>query len=158
MKYLDFQGFPSGFIQSLIKLVVTLADQFEIDLPISIEDILAMLPPQISNGEFGIFKGKNATKLDSYYTINNGRYDKSKFLKYEEFNGKTSLPDEWWIDVGPTPSASDSGETGICKDLYGNDGTQFPPFVDKGVRKWLFVGELCRSIWLDFTEDVEVSL
>jgi hypothetical protein len=118
---------------------------------------MALLPAQLSNGEFGVFKGKNATKLDSYYTVNNGRYEKHNFLMIEKYNGEETLPESWWPNVGPTPSANDSGVIGVCHDIYGNDGTQFPPFVDKEERKWLFVAELCRSIWLDFAEDVEVS-
>ena len=63
---------------------------------------------------------------------------------YEKFNGNKTLPETWWKRFGPTPSAQASGMTGICHDIYGNDGTQFPPFVDKEERKWLFVSELCR--------------
>ena len=81
-----------------------------------------------------------------------------KFNKVELFNGESSLPQNWWIDVGPTPSANDSGVKGICHDIYGTDGTMFPPFVESGTTLWIFVAELCRSIWLEYTEDVEVRI
>ena len=58
--------------------------------------------------------------------------------------------------IGPTPSADESGLTGICHDIYGTDGAQYPPFVKKEERKWVFVSQLCRSIWLDFNQTVEV--
>ena len=118
--------------------------------------MLGELSEQFSNGEFGLYKGKNATAADSNYVINNGRYDRHKFNKVVEVNGKTSLPENWWNLVGPSPSANKSGVYGICHEIYGTDGTMFPPFVEKDVRLWIFVGELCRSIWLDYDTDIEV--
>ena len=46
--------------------------------------------------------------------------------------------------------------TGVCHDIYGTDGAQYPPFVVKDETKWVFVSQLCRSIWLDFDEEVDV--
>ena len=46
--------------------------------------------------------------------------------------------------------------TGVCHDIYGTDGAQYPPFVVKNETKWVFVSQLCRSIWLDFDEEVDV--
>ena len=88
-----------------------------INLPMITEDqicteLLADLSEQVSNCEFGIFKGQNATKEGSYYTINNGRNVKGKFNAYEKFNGQTSLPENWWKRIGPTPAANKSGMTG----------------------------------------------
>ena len=121
-------------------------------------ELFGQLSEQFSHGEFGLYKGKNATKANSNYVINNGRYDRHKFNKVVEVNGKTSLPENWWNLVGPSPSANDSGVYGICHDIYGTDGTMFPPFVEKDVRLWIFVGELCRSIWLDYDTDIEVDM
>ena len=142
-----------GYGQIVFPLLGYPAPTFE-----DIYDMLGQLSPQFADGEFGFFKGKNATKLKNYYTINNGRYQHSKFNKVELFNGESSLPQNWWIDVGPTPSANDSGVKGICHDIYGTDGTMFPPFVESETTLWIFVAELCRSIWLEYTEDVEVSM
>ena len=36
----------------------------------------------------------------------------------------TELPDEWWPDVGQTPSATAAGDKGVCKLIVGTDGTQ----------------------------------
>lgn len=46
---------------------------------------------------------------------------------------------------------------GICHDIKGTDGTQFPPGLDKDKRLWMFVSDLCRSIWVDFEEEVKVQ-
>ena len=96
-----------------------------ITLPMLTEDqicteLLADLSEQVSNCEFGIFKGQNATKENSYYTINNGRNVKGKFNSYETFNGQTSLPENWWKRIGPTPAANKSGITGTLKILLLN--------------------------------------
>lgn len=87
--------------------------------------------PQIAGNTFGIFKGKNATKADSFYRINTGKYEKHNFMELEEVNGREELPDEWWPNVAPTPTGQDAGIKGICHEIYGTDGQQFPPFVDK---------------------------
>ena len=44
-------------------------------------------------GYFGFFKGRNATKLNSYYTINNGRFDQNKNGQIYEMNGAQKLPE-----------------------------------------------------------------
>ena len=162
--YVFLKGYRPGIVGAIVKLVVGYGQivfpAFGLPKPTfeDIYDMLGQLSPQFADGEFGFFKGKNATKLKNYYTINNGRYQHYKFNKVELFNGESSLPQNWWIDVGPTPSANDSGVKGICHDIYGTDGTMFPPFVESETTLWIFVAELCRSIWLEYTEDVEVSI
>ena len=39
------------------------------------------------------------------------------------------LPDNWWPNFGPTPSADESGNNGICHDILGTDGLSFSPGV-----------------------------
>ena len=39
------------------------------------------------------------------------------------------LPDNWWPNFGPTPSADKSGNNGICHDILGTDGLSFSPGV-----------------------------
>ena len=39
----------------------------------------------------------------------------------------------------------------------GTDGSQFAPFVDKEIKQWLFVSELCRSIWVEFVEEEDIE-
>ena len=46
---------------------------------------------------------------------------------------------------------------GICHDIKGTDGTQFPPGIKTDQRLWMFVSDLCRSIWVDFEEEVGVQ-
>lgn len=124
------------------------------------DQLCPTLPEPLADCKFGLFKGGNGTKgttTGSYYTINSGRHDMHKFLNIEKFRGSETLPNEWWPFIAPTPSAQEAGVPGVCHDIYGSDGTMFPPFVEKEESKWLFVSELCRSIWLDFDTEVEVE-
>ena len=41
------------------------------------------------------------------------------------------LPDNWWEDFGPTPSATASGQKGVCHDIIGTDGLAFSPGMDE---------------------------
>ena len=52
---------------------------------------------------------------------------KTKLCHPNDFSYR--LPDSWWPDFGPTPSADASGNTGICHDIYGTDGLSFSPGV-----------------------------
>jgi len=115
------------------------------------------IPPLIDleNGSFGFFKGTNATK--SWWKINSGKYDMKHYNEVLEFNGMSKLPDSWWEDFGPTPSAHKSGVPGICHDIIGTDGLGYAPNVDKDVDVWLFNDQLCRSIWLTYQQDVDVG-
>ena len=68
---------------------------------------LAEIPPMIDleQGKFGFYKGKNATK--SWWKINSGRYDMENYNQVLEFDGMTRLPDSWWDNIGPAPSADE---------------------------------------------------
>ena len=46
------------------------------------------------------------------------------------------LPDSWWLDFGPTPSADASGNMGICHEILGTDGLSFSPGVQ--VSSWSY--------------------
>ena len=48
------------------------------------------------------------------------------------------------------------GGKGVCHDIKGTDGTLFAPGLDTDKSLWVFVPELCRSIWLDYDTDVTV--
>ena len=67
------------------------------------------------------------------------------------------LPDGWWPNFGPTPSAESSGLTGICHDIVGTDGLAFSPGVTEKDKLWLFNDQLCRSIWLTHEDDVNID-
>ena len=123
---------------------IVLLDEFN-NIKATVATLMATTP-QISGGTFGIFKGKNATTAGSYYVINSGKFERHNFMEIEQFNGKEKLPDEWWPFVAPTPTGQEAGVKGICHEIYGTDGSQFPPFVDKENRIWIYVSELCRLI------------
>ncbi len=44
----------------------------------------------------------------------------------------------------------------MCGDLYGTDGTQFQPYPDTDLWLWVFISDLCRPLWLEYTEDSQV--
>ena len=68
--------------------------------------------PQLSDGKFGVFKGRNDTSEGSFYRINDGENDQCLYLSTIEFNGGTSLPQNWWPNVAPTPAANILGDKG----------------------------------------------
>ena len=62
--------------------------------------------------------------------------------------------------------------SGICHDIIGTDGLAFAPdvqevrcqcfefliqVVPKDAKLWLFNDQLCRSIWLEYVEDVKIK-
>ena len=155
MRYLNLGEFSTvedalGFLQFLLDNIgdfgINLIETYE-TVKTTITELVNSIP-QISGGTFGIFKGKNDTKAGSYYQINTGKYEKHNFMELQMVNGREKLPDDWWPDVAPTPSGQDSGLKGICREIYGTDGGQFPAFVDKNERIWVYVGELCRFVTL----------
>ena len=68
--------------------------------------------PQLSDGKFGVFKGRNDTSEGSFYRINDGENDQCLYLSTIEYNGETSLPQNWWPNVAPTPAANILGDKG----------------------------------------------
>jgi len=115
------------------------------------------LPPMLNlkEGTFGFFKGTNATR--SWWKINNGKYNMDQYQQVLEFNGNSKLPENWWENFGPTPSATASGQKGICHDITGTDGLAFSPGVSKDDTLWLFNDQLCRSIWLTYEREHDIS-
>jgi len=113
--------------------------------------------PQVAGGTFGIFKGRNDTVANSFYSIDSGASNIGNYLSIKEYNGETSLPKKWWAEVGTTPSQTKEGVTGVCHKIKGTDGTMFAPGVQKDNDLWIFVNDLCRSIWLSYTEETEVE-
>ena len=90
------QGVPTGLTDFAWQILQKAAP----DLIPKINDAV----PQFANGKFGIFKGKNDTVKDMFYRVNND-VGSCEFMQILEFNGKASLNDFWWPDVGRTPSA-----------------------------------------------------
>ena len=73
---------------------------------------------QLSDGMFGVFKGRNDTSEGSFYRINDGENDQSLYLSNIEYNGQTSLPQNWWPEVAPTPAGQALGIKGKCDYSY----------------------------------------
>jgi len=113
--------------------------------------------PQLKGGTFGIFKGRNDTTENMFFRVDSGGNNLGDYLSITQFNGNTSLPSDWWAKVGTSPSQTAAGINGVCHDIKGTDGTMFAPGMDKTKSLWVFVSELCRSIWLDFDSDQEVK-
>jgi len=162
-----FTGIHSGTIKALyaelLNLVKTLITVAFPDSDLVAEEVLGQLlgmvniPPLIDleEGTFGFFKGTNASK--TWWKINSGKYNLDLYNKVEEFNGNSRLPDNWWDSFGPTPSAHSAGHPGICHDIAGTDGLGYAPPIKKDADIWLFNDQLCRSIWLSFSEEVDIS-
>ena len=108
-----FTGFDSGTLKALkyslkkneALLEGALPPQFILNL---IETILGPLPDfgDIFDGivnvipeEFYFFLGRNGTKENQWFLINNGRYQHNNMLEIERFNGRDKLPDGWWEKV-----------------------------------------------------------
>jgi len=172
-----YQGVESGMVKSLwflltdkeegitplIYVALTMIFPEQEITPEQVEQVidqllaLITLPPMIDleQGIFGLQRGINSTK--SWWKINNGKYNMDKYNQIIEYSGESKLPDSWWIDFGSTPSADQSGLQGICKEIRGTDGQSAQPGIDKDYDLWLFSSDLCRSIWLTFTKEVDLD-
>jgi len=152
------EGLPS-LLHVLISALYPGADIPAETIEAIIEQLLGSLPLppliDLEAGTFGFFKGSNATK--SWWKINSGKNSMDNYNQVLEFNGMTELPESWWGDFGPTPSADKSGLPGVCRDIIGTDGMAYSPNIDKDTDVWLFNDQLCRSIWLSFKQEVNIQ-
>ena len=82
-----------------------------------VHDFIDKNLPQLSDGKFGVFKGRNNTSADSMYRIDDGENEQCHYLSITEFNGETSLPSNWWPDVAPTPTEQQLGIKGRGKHI-----------------------------------------
>ena len=41
--------------------------------------------------------------------------------------------------------------------IPGTDGTQFPAYLDKDIKLWVFISDMCRSLWLTYQGDSQVG-
>ena len=78
-----------------------------------VHDLIDTDFPQISGGTFGFFKGRNDSAENNMYRIDDGENDQALYRSIIEFNGQTSLPQDWWPDVAPTPEGQELGIKGI---------------------------------------------
>ncbi|CAI5444021.1 unnamed protein product [Caenorhabditis angaria] len=89
----------------------------------------------------GLFYEANNTN-SKIFEIDDGTKnanDLGKILKYDD---EEELDESWW-------STSES------RQIHGTDGSLFKPFISKSDKLYVFVVELCRTIWLEFEKEVE---
>jgi len=87
---------------------------------------------------FGLFVGKNAT-ADGTLEAKTGLKERDDLGQIVKFNGKDKLP--WW-----------SGDK--CNELKGTDGFAYPPNLSKSDKIYIFNRDLCRSIPLEFSQEI----
>lgn len=88
---------------------------------------------------FGLFYGKNDTD-DGLYRIYRGN-ENSKMLGFiSAWNNESKL--SFWT--------ADS-----CNMINGTDASLFPPNVQKTDKLYIYSSELCRSVFLKFTEEID---
>uniref|UniRef100_A0A1I7ZNN7 Lysosome membrane protein 2 n=1 Tax=Steinernema glaseri TaxID=37863 RepID=A0A1I7ZNN7_9BILA len=96
------------------------------------------IPPRI-----GLFYGQNNTN-DGTYEINTGRFEPSLIGHVYSWNNMTQLPSTvWW-----SPEA---------RKINGYDGQLFPPGMRRGEVVDLFVGQIQRSIQMEYKRDARYA-
>ena len=102
------------FVFQLLQLAGVIPPEADVDtFKAKLHDAINENLPQLSDGKFGVFKGRNDTSEGSFYRINDGENDQCLYLSTIEYNGGTSLPQNWWPNVAPTPAATILGDKGI---------------------------------------------
>ncbi|CAG7726054.1 unnamed protein product [Allacma fusca] len=93
----------------------------------------------LRNFTFGVFFPKNGSD-EGVLEVNTGVEDSADFGRVVSWKGQTSL--DFW-----------KGDT--CNMINGTDGSLFPPFVERDRIVRLFSADLCRSLYLKYTNDYE---
>ena len=88
-------------------------------------------PSRFYTNVLGIFAGKNNTD-DGVYTIFTGEIDISRLGVITRYNGSGNL--KFWT-------------TETANMVNGSDGTLAPPFLDKEKPLYMFVSDICRSVY-----------
>ncbi|CAL8137067.1 unnamed protein product [Orchesella dallaii] len=94
----------------------------------------------LPNNTFGIYYGKNGTAGD-LMQIYSGVGDNTLFGETISWKGDDML--SFW-------------DTDYCNMINGSDGSVFPPFVTRDRVLRIFSPDMCRSIYMNYHEDVEV--
>ncbi|EYC20722.1 hypothetical protein Y032_0021g390 [Ancylostoma ceylanicum] len=89
----------------------------------------------------GLFTQENNTAND-VYEISDGVENPEDLGKVITFNGKKSVDYSWWSSAN-------------ARMIRGTEGMLFPPFLKKTDKIYVFIKELCRSVWLIFQKEVE---
>lgn len=117
-----------GYKVELIKDLVDLASPF------------VTVPELLPNNTFGYLYGKNNSG-DGIFEVFTGRDDITKYTQIFKWNNMSRVP--FWNDR-------------YCNMMNGTDGAQFPPPVTKKDVLYAYTPDLCRSVFLEFGEEVKV--
>ncbi|XP_045923056.1 lysosome membrane protein 2c [Micropterus dolomieu] len=90
---------------------------------------------------FGLFYKNNASN-DGEYVFFTGQQNSKDFARVDTWNGESSL--NWWT--------SDE-----CNMINGTNGASFHPIVTKNETLYMFISDLCRSLYAKYEEDVTVK-
>lgn len=101
---------------------------------------LRVIQPDLDD-VFGLFYKNNASN-DGEYVFFTGQQNYKDFARVDTWNGESSL--NWWT--------SDE-----CNMINGTNGASFHPIVTKNETLYMFISDLCRSLYAKYEEDVTVK-
>ncbi|PAV80032.1 hypothetical protein WR25_23005 [Diploscapter pachys] len=122
-----FEGYKDPFLDKICEIFL---------MNFVCESILD-LPDRI-----GLFFEANNTGRGTY-EVKDGTSRAEDLGKLVSYDGRNMTEAGWWSDEN-------------ARILRGTEGSLFPPFIQKTDRIYVFVIELCRSIWLEFDKEVVV--
>lgn len=93
------------------------------------------------SSKIGYMYGRNGTD-DGEYLIGTGLEDRRTLGKVYKWNGMDKLPADWW-----------SSEQ--ARMINGTDGQLFPPSLPRSEDRYLFIGQIKRSIYMRYKMGVE---
>lgn len=129
------------------------------------------IPPVFKDEKFAIFNGKVDTSDNECYQVETSSESWDRHTMITKYgHNKDELMDSlatmetlstngngltyWWS--GPD-SYGNTGNESVCNELKGTDGQQFPPGVDKTQRLHIFNTAPCRSVYMEYVEDMDVE-
>ncbi|KAM3874528.1 lysosome membrane protein 2c [Diretmus argenteus] len=101
---------------------------------------LKVLQPDLDD-VFGLFYKVN-TSNDGNYVFFTGQQNSKDFARVDTWNGERSV--KWWT-------------TDECNMINGTNGASFHPVISKNETLYMFSTDLCRSLYAQYAEDVNVK-
>ncbi|XP_033503006.2 lysosome membrane protein 2c [Epinephelus lanceolatus] len=101
---------------------------------------LSVMKPDLDD-VFGLFYKSNASN-DGEYVFFTGQQNYKDFARVDTWKGESTL--NWWT--------SDE-----CNMINGTNGASFHPVVTKNETLYMFSSDLCRSLYAQYEEDVQVK-
>ncbi|XP_030837087.1 lysosome membrane protein 2 [Strongylocentrotus purpuratus] len=96
-------------------------------------------PDMVPKDSFGIYIGKNTT-YDGIYTVYDGVRNYTETNEIEKWKGMDRV--SYWT-------------TKYANMINGTDGTYFGQFLSKEEKVYIFVSDICRSVYATFKQDME---